>query len=397
MSDGDQHLNIEGPAPNLLTREMVMALVAVGLMFTGVFLAFPVAPKVVEAASGRKGDAGLVTAVFSGFTVLTQMVMPRMFRSRHVRKAFVWSQLLIGVPGVVFMVAGDNVALLLIATGIRGVGFGIASVLSALVVTARAVGGDRGRAFGYYGVAATVPGVFGSALGLFLEAEFGTSLTFAVVALVGVLAALAASGAGPVEVVPDSPGARTLNALRRPGVRNPALVGLLMTLTFAGVISFAPIALSDSGLGSATIFFLLAGSARAVARWASGFGIDRWGPHRFLAPGALLVVVGALFLAIGDPAGMIMTSAVLYGAGHGLVQNASFLAMMDRAADTDAGVVSTVWNLSIDGGVAVGGLLLGAVAAAGSIDLVFGLLPVIAAIALPIALWEARDASSEPT
>ena len=396
MSRSDPDRSSDGSEPSLLTRQMVMALLAVGLMFSGVFLALPVAPKVVEAASGRTSDAGLVTAVFSGFTVLTQLLMPRLLRSRLVRWAFVWSQLLIGVPAVVFMVAGDSVPALLIATAVRGVGFGIASVLSALVVTSMAPGGDRGRAFGYYGVAATVPGVFGSALGLFLEAEFGTSTAFAVVGLAGVLAATAASGGGPVAVAPDVPGARALAALRLAGVRNPVLVGVLITLTFGGVLSFAPLALAESGLGSATIFFLLAGLARAAARWASGRGIDRLGPHRFLAPGAVLVVVGAFLLATGDSPATVTTSAVFYGAGYGLVQNASFLGMMDRAGPTNAGVVSTLWNLSIDGGVAIGGLLLGAVAAAGSIDLVFGLLPIIAGAAIPIAMWAARAASPEP-
>ena len=384
----------ESPAASLLTRQMLMSLAAVGLMFTSVFLALPVAPKVVVVASGRSSEAGLITAVFAGFTVLAQLAMPRLLRSPRVRWAFAWSQLLIGVPAVVFMLAADNVESLLAATAIRGVGFGIASVLSALVITAQVSEGDRARAFGYYGIAATVPGVFGSALGLFLEAEFGTSVAFAVVALAGVLGALAASRAGSVGVAPDAPGARALAGLRRSGVRNPVLVSLLITFTYGGIVSFVPLVLADSGLGSATMFFLLAGSARAVARWASGPGIDRFGPHRFLAPGALIVVAAALVLSTGDAVGLVVTSAVFFGVGFGLIQNASFLAMMGRADGTDPGVISTLWNLSIDGGVALGGVLLGLVAVVGSIDLVFAILPLVAVVAVPIGWREARSVST---
>jgi MFS family permease len=372
---------------------MAAALVTVALLFLGVFLAIPVAPIVAEAA-GSAGDAGLVTGVFSAATVAMQLFMPRLLRSPHASRALVWSLVVMAAPNIVFVLAPDNVPGLLAASALRGIGFGVGSVLSSLVITGRASPARMGTVLGWYGIAATVPGVLGPSGGLFLEASFGFRWPFIlamVVCLAGVVPArLAARGPLPAGRRRDVPG-----LLRTRAMLLPTLVSLLGAIMYGGVLSFVPVALTGMGWESASVFFLVSGLVRAATRYGTGRLADVHDPAGLLVWGPAMAAGGAILLATEATAPGLVLSAILFGAGIGVIQNLVYLVMLARVDRGRYGAVATIWNLSIDGGVAVGALMLGLVAEVASVGVVFWLLPIFAALAIPTALgdWliERRD------
>jgi hypothetical protein len=78
----------------------------------------------------------------------------------------------------------------------------------------------------------------------------------------------------------------------------------------------------------------------------------------------------------------VLVSGVAYGAGSGMAQSASFVGMLERAPAGEVRLVGTLWNLAFDGGVSLGGALLGLVAALGGYPSVLLGLPLLTFLAL---------------
>jgi hypothetical protein len=78
----------------------------------------------------------------------------------------------------------------------------------------------------------------------------------------------------------------------------------------------------------------------------------------------------------------VLVSGVLYGAGSGMTQSASFVGMLERAAAGEVRLVGTLWNMAFDGGVSLGGAALGLVAALGGYSSVLLGLPLLTFLAL---------------
>ena len=136
---------------------MKATLVAVFFMFGSVMMVIAVAPVVIEETSGRSSDAGFVTAVFAAATVLTDLALPRLLHTRTASWLLAIGIVVIGASAPLFAVGSDNVAVMLAASAVRGVGFALGSVTASLFVINLAPEAQRGRALGFYGVAATVP------------------------------------------------------------------------------------------------------------------------------------------------------------------------------------------------------------------------------------------------
>ena len=344
-------------------------------MFLSVFLAIAVAPVAAEQA-GRRADAGLITAVFSGFTVLAQLWMPRILRASSTAAIFVWSFALLSLPNVAFIFMAQDLSSLLVASAVRGVGFGIAVVVAVLLVTDAGPTESRGRMLGYFGLVVTIPAVIGPSLGLHLNQSLGLAAPFvlsAAAAAVGGVLALPTRGASI-----HAQSERGMHVvLKDPQVLLPLLVNGLASAAFGGVLSFVPIALTDRGWRSAAAFFLVAGLARGLARWQASMVSDHWTPTTVLVSGPVIAAGGAVMLAGGRSTVLILMAALLMGAGLGVIQNVSYLALLRAVTRSAHGQISTLWNMSTDGGTMVGAAALALVETRASLETAFWTMPFI--------------------
>jgi predicted MFS family arabinose efflux permease len=97
-------------------------------------------------------------------------------------------------------------------------------------------------------------------------------------------------------------------------------------------------------------------AASTVARWVAGRLGDRHGPARLLTPGLVLAAAGMAAIAVtGSPAAVI-GGALLFGAGFGMLQNATLVLMYARVPAGGEGAVSAIWNAANDLGMAAGAL-----------------------------------------
>lgn len=362
---------------------------AIVLMFCSVFIGVAIAPIAADAA-GRSADAGLITGLFSAATVATQLWMPRMLHSRHSSRILQAAFVLLVISNVPFMAWSESSALLFAGSAARGVGFGVTAVMASLLVANLAEPTRRGEMLAYFGVAATIPGIVAPPLGLYLQTAFGLTVPSA-------LSALSALGGlfVAVTLVLRTGDARRvgglLGALRSRSVLLPFLVSAAANAAFGGLISFVPLVLTEGGVESASLFFLGTGIWRAVARWQSSRLADRRRPVSLLTAGPLFAMPGAVALAAGSGV-WLLAAAALLGVGLGIIQNISYLAMLDAVESHSFGLVATLWNISLDGGVMVGALGLALLEQAASVTAVMWTLALIFAAGAPLAAVAAGSA-----
>ena len=378
----------------MIRRSPLVVLSAFAVCISVAFqILLSVAPVIAERA-GPHGIAGAATAALFVGAATGELSTPWLLSRLRSRHLLVAGQILTAVPSLIYLVPHAGLWALLIATTARGLGMGVAIVVSVTVLAESTAPSRRGRAIGVYGLALSVPGIFVPSVGVFLLANGRTD--------VDALLAFAAGVAGAVIAlrIPERPAdvaqasTNLLGAIRRPGLLIVFAGFVLTSCSFSGVITYAPIALPLEGLGSAAAFLLVSGVARAATRWLAGVLGDRWPARLVLLGGAAISLTGLVVLALHGGALSVLIAAAMYGGGFGAIQTASFLAMSERGTASDAGAISALWNSGIDVGGSIGGVLIGLAAASYGYANAVWILPLVAAFALPLFLWPSKPAST---
>ena len=337
---------------------MVLLALATFATFVGFQLLLSVVPLYAGSDGGSSG-AGLATAAFMLSTVLTQIRMPRLMERFGYRTTLMAGMLFLGIPAFFYPVARE-LAPILAVTLLRGVGFGIVTVVFAALVVELAPPGRRGEALGVFGVAIALPTVFCNSLGLWLVDHSGYGIAFlagGAAPLVGFVVALGLPWDPPRRGGEEGGGAGFLEGLRRGPLVRLFLLFAASTSATGVLVTFLPLAVPGTGLYSSAAALLIFGLTSTASRWWAGRFGDRRDPHHLLAPGLLASALGMAALPQGGP--VLLGGAMLFGGGFGLLQSSTLLLTMQRVAESERGLGSALWNVSFDAGTGVGALLFG--------------------------------------
>src|SRR5919112_5808023 len=262
----------------LLTRPVILlTLVAFAALF-GFQLLLSVVPLYADEAGGGSSGAGLTTAAFMFSTVLTQIQMPRILGRYGYRRTLAAGLLFLGVPALFYAYAQTLVPILAV-TLVRGVGFGIITVVFAALVVELAPPGRTGEALGLIGVAITLPNIFCNALGLWMVGQFGYGVVFllgGVAPLLGLGMVAGIRAAAPQE---KGEGAGFFAGLGRAPLLRIFLLFAAATMGGGVVLTFLPMAVPGSGVFSAASAILVVGITSTASRWWAGRFGDRRDPR----------------------------------------------------------------------------------------------------------------------
>jgi predicted MFS family arabinose efflux permease len=340
---------------------MILTLLASVFTMVGFYLLLSVVPLYTEQAGGGSSGAGLTTAVFMLSTVLAQVWMPRILARFGYRTVLAVGSLLLGLPAFLYVSLGEVPAILAVTLA-RGAGFGVVIVALAALVVELAPPGRRGEALGLYGVVLTLPSIFCAALGLWLVESIGYAPVFLAGALTPLLGFVAALGISSPDRRGERGDAGFLSGLRRGPLLRIFLLFASCTATSGVVVTFLPLAAPGPGFYSAATALLLLGVASTFSRWWAGRFGDRRDPRLLLAPGLVLAALGMVPLSLDGLA--LLGGALLFGAGFGMLQNASLLLIMERVPKAEYGLGSTLWNVAFDAGTGAGAFVFGFVVGA---------------------------------
>ena len=343
----------------LLSRPVVVLILTAFSVFLGFQLLLSVVPLYTDEAGGGSSGAGLATGAFMFSTVLTQIQMPRLLRRLGYGWTLAAGLLFLGVPAL-FYVFAESVETIIAVTLLRGVGFGIVTVVFVALIVKLAPASRPGEALGLLGIAITVPNIFCNPLGLWLVAQFSFGVVFVaggLTPLLGLAAIPTIQRSSSAEQGFVESGAGIFAALRRGPLLRISLVFTATTMAAGVVLTFLPLAAPGSGLFSAVGGLLIFGATTTVARWWAGRFGDRHDPHLLLAPGLLACALGMIGLPQGGLA--LLAGAALFGTGFGLLQNATLILTMKRISNSEHAMGSTLWNVAFDAGTGLGAFLFG--------------------------------------
>jgi predicted MFS family arabinose efflux permease len=345
-------------ASSLVSRQLVMLLIAAFGALSGFYLLVSVVP-LYTADSGGDFGAGLATGAMMLATVLTELAVPRLLARHGHRAVFGLGLLLLGAPALA-LIPSPATMLVLGVSLVRGAGLGIVVVVGSALVAELAPAGRRAEALALYGVVVGVPAVVALPAGIWLSEQFGFAPVFVAAAAVTLLP-LAVVSALPARSGDVTRPGSVLGAFRVGGLARPTVIFTAVTFAAGVFATFLPIAVSADAREVAAIALLVQSLTMSAARLAAGRFGDRHGSGPLLVPAVLTAAAGAaLLLWVGSPLAAIVGMA-LFGAGFGVAQNVTLALMMDRVDSTEYGRTSALWNLAYDGGFGIGAVGFGLV------------------------------------
>ena len=387
------------PRPSRSQRTSVLripgmpALVAVSLTgFSGYAALLATAPAYAVSGGATEAGAGLVNGVLLAATVATQLCVPWLLRRFGTGPVLAASMVLMGLPALGYAVS-DALVPVLAWSAVRGMGFGIVTVVGSTVVAHLVSPSRRGEAVGVYGLAVAAPMIVLMPAGVAVAESLGYGWVFAIAALplVGFPWALSlgrrvdrtpsASAAPSGEVEHHVTDRQTVRLVLRPTV-------VLFAVTMAGgaLMTFAPQLGLGGGWAAAALFAM--SLASALARWRVGLLADRHGPERFVAPLLLLAAAGLGVCVVAitrDQGWLLLLGALVLGPPYGALQNLTLLIAFARVPPAGIPTASAVWNLGFDSGTAMGSVVVGALAAASTFGSAFSVMVVVVLAALLLA------------
>jgi MFS family permease len=160
----------------------------------------------------------------------------------------------------------------------------------------------------------------------------------------------------------------------------------------AGVLdSFLPLANGiPSNLCSAAL--LVQAAAATFSRWQAGRLGDRHGHARPLIPALVVAALGMATMLLLGSAVALFAGMVLFGAGFGVIENATFALLIERLPEAKA---SARWNFAYDAGYGAGPAVFGLFCVHTGYPAAFALCGVLILAAVPAASRDRKAAASD--
>jgi MFS family permease len=390
-SNSARQTPVTSPHSRLLTVPVLLVLVSGLCMLTSFFLLVSVTPMETAASGGGSAGAGLVTGVLLLGTVLAELASSWLMRRCGYRLILAAGAAAMGLASVGLLAHG-SLTLIVIASLVRGFGFGLGTVVLGALIVVLVPADRRGEGIALFGVADAIPAVIALPSGLWLADHAGFTLVVlltAVTALVPLAACASLPGRDGGESAGEEIG--LLAGLRQGGQLRPAMIFAASTVAAGVVASFLPLAAGVSKNVAAG--GLLAQALTATAgRWLAGRLGDRHGHARLFAPALAFGAAGmAGMLWLASPVAVIAGMCV-FGFGFGLLENSTFALMMERMPAAGYGTASAIWSLAYDGGYGAGPAAFGLFVGVTGYPVAFALSGLLMIAVVPVARREARPA-----
>jgi MFS family permease len=385
----------DGTPNRLLSPPLALTFVAEFSSLTSFFLLLSVLPMLAAAAGASSSGAGLITGSLLLGTVAAEAAAAAGIRRFGYRTMLAAGAALLGAPALALL-PREPQAVMMSVSFVRGLGFGLCGVTTGALAATLIPPERRGEGLGLLGVVSGVPAVVALPTGVWLAGHHLTTAVAAMAAVAGLLPLLTIrwlpSRGEALRTPPAARTGRTLGA----GLRLP-LIFAACTIAAGVLDSFLPLVKGvSSNLSSAAL--LTAAITATLSRWQAGRYGDRSGHARLLVPALIVAALGmAAMMWLASPV-LMFASMALFGAGFGVIENATFALLIEHLPEAKA---STVWNLAYDAGYGAGPAVFGLLAGRAGYPAAFALTGILVLAVLPAALRErkgtARPAVVPPT
>ncbi|HEX6522196.1 MAG TPA: MFS transporter [Streptosporangiaceae bacterium] len=352
----------------LVTRPLLLRFVSIIGSSTSFYLPLSVVPLYAK-SSGSAAGAGFATGVLLLATVLVELITPRLVSRVGYRVALAIGLSALGLPAL-GLLASSSLAVILAVSLVRGAGFAVVTVAGGALTQTLIPPERRGEGLALTGLVSGVPALVSLPLGVWAAARWGFGPIFVATAAAALLALITVPGLPDHETASHETASQqardklahgVLSALRNPGLTRPAALFSASTMATGVLVTFLPLAVAARSAGVVTLALFAQPAAATLTRLAAGRIGDRHGHARLLGPGLLLSAAGMASLAATGSPVLVIGGAAVFGAGFGLLSNATLALMYARTTRAGYSAVSAVWNAAYDAGMGAGAIGMGLV------------------------------------
>jgi predicted MFS family arabinose efflux permease len=380
----------------LVTRPLLLRFVSIIGASASFYLPLSVVP-LYATSSGSDAAAGFATGSLLFTTVAVELITPRLVARTGYRLALSVGLLALGLPALALL-AAPNLALIVAVSIVRGAGFAVVTVAGGALTASMIPRERRGEGLALTGLVSGVPALTCLPLGVWAASRWGFGPVFVATAAAALLALAAVPGLpdrgalAPASHSGRAGGGKTgvLPALRSPGLTRPAALFSASTMAAGVLVTFLPLATAGLPVSVASLALFAQPAAATLARLGAGRFGDKYGHTRLLAPGILLSVAGMASMAATHTPALVIGGAAVFGAGFGLLQNATLALMYARSAPGGYDAVSALWNAAYDAGMGAGAIGMGFVVRPFGYPATFLLTAALVGVALVPARRERR-------
>ncbi|WP_168118586.1 MFS transporter [Paenibacillus sp. HB172176] len=306
----------------------------------------------------------LTTSLFALSAIATRFATAALMRKVH-RNTLLLIGLMIATAATLAYSYVDSFATLLLLRVCFGIGFGIGSTVMPTMVTQLIPGSRIGEGIGYFGLSTSLAMSFGPLIGLSMLEQYGFDRLTFLGAAASILIIPLLFGSRSIPPQPMRAAHSTARDAKAPFNRKvffPALLNVLLSVTYGGLLSFLALFGEEEHLKHVGLFFLFNVFSILIIRPISGRLFDKHGHAAVLLPGAICIVAGLTLVSYSTHLIMLLAAALLYGLGFGAMQPTLQAWMLRDSAPVHHGAVNSLFYNSIDFGVAIGSMLLGIIA-----------------------------------
>lgn len=366
----------------LWTKNFIFMCLANLLMSVAFYFLIPTLPIfLTEVLLAPKSKVGVI---FASYTLAALIIRPfagyavdGFGRSTIYLIAFFIFSLLFGVFAAV-----ATLTQMLILRFAHGLAWGVTTTSSSTAIVDIIPAHRRGEGLGYYGISMTIALAIGPFLGTLIAGKNNFETMFimaAIISLIGFI--MAAMVKFPAFSTSKEKKRFEWSKLYETSSFAVSLIILLVCVSYGGVVIFISLYAKEINVDNSGIFFLVYAAGLALTRLISGKIFDKHGPKLLTLAGMIFLITGLFVLSFIKNYNGFLTSALLIGAGFGIVFP-TFQAMVNHIVDIKKrGVANSTFFTAVDLGIGLGAIISGFISDLFSLTVTFIICAIIIIIA----------------
>lgn len=366
--------------PQLWSRDFILLTLVNLFMASGSFLLIPVLPVFAQRVfQAGESEIGLIVGVYT-LSALFLRPIAGIALDNWGRRGTYLLGLALFVSFMPSYVAASTIGLLFIIRLIHGFTWGIVTTGGSTIVSDIVPAERRGEGIGYFGMSFTISMALGPVLGLSLIQYYSYQFLFYTTTFISAIAlGLAFLVNYPKINFPQQKSFRiTRDQLYEAKVLPAALIALLCSAVYGGLISFITLFMQETGiktglalLDSGAIFFVAYAFGLTIIRPIAGRLMDRNGPAQVMGFGFIMLSASLFLMAsVWEIVGFV-TAALGAGIGMGALLPTIITMIVNLVPPHRRGVANATFFSAVDIGVGVGTILLGYIAQFSSVRIMY--------------------------
>lgn len=350
----------------------------------------PTLPLYIQATGASNHTVGIVMGTFAVGLIASRGWLSRLADHRGRKVVMLIGMVAVAVAPLGYIVT-DSIPMLMAIRAFHGISIAAFALAYSALVVDLSPPDHRGEIIGFMSLVNPIGLALGPAIGGYAHEWFGFTPMFLIATGLGILGLFCTAQVKEARRSHESANPSQHNYFWRlllsPRIRIPAIVLLLVGLTFGSLSTFIPLFIQDVGASlNVGLFYTAVALSSFSIRLLVGPASDRYGRGVFISISLIFYALSMAMLWRAHNAATFLLAGAVEGAGAGTLIPMIAALMADRSHADERGRTFGVCMLGFDAGIALAGPVLGLFADQIGYRGIFGACAVLSVLGLGIFL-----------